>query len=72
MTQYTCGSCRELSNLSPRARFCPVCGSTSLVLLIKEQVEPAARESIGVYTPEPEPDLAFTEEEDRPRQPSKR
>ncbi len=72
MTQYACGNCRELSNLSPRARFCPVCGSTSLILIVKEQAEPAARETIGVYTPEPEPDTVYLEEEDQPSQRSKR
>jgi hypothetical protein len=39
MTQYQCGNCRELSLLGPSARFCPYCGSSSLILVIKEEAE---------------------------------
>ena len=51
MTEYKCGNCREVHLLARGARFCPSCGSTSLVLLIKELSEPAQRETLGVYTP---------------------
>ncbi len=73
MTQFKCGNCQEIQNLSPKSRFCPVCGSSSLNLLVKEQAEPAAKETIGVYTP---PALSFadispTEEEEDPSQRSK-
>ena len=47
--EYKCGSCREVSALSPRAKFCPVCGSSSLILVVKEQAEPHQKETIGVY-----------------------
>jgi hypothetical protein len=47
--EYKCGSCREVSALSPKARFCPVCGSSSLILVVKEQTEPSQKETIGVY-----------------------
>ncbi len=50
MTQFKCGSCQEIQNLSPKSKFCPICGSTSLNLVVKEQAEPAAKETIGVYT----------------------
>ncbi len=36
MTEYKCGNCREVHILSPKARFCPSCGSSSLNLVIKE------------------------------------
>ncbi len=51
MTQFKCGSCQEIQNLPPKSRFCPICGSTSLNLVVKEQAEPAAKETIGVYIP---------------------
>ncbi len=51
MTEYKCGSCREIHLLKQGSRFCPSCGSTSLVLVIKELVEPAQKETLGVYTP---------------------
>ncbi len=51
MTQFKCGNCEEIQNLHPKSRFCPICGSTSLNLIVKEQAEPAAKETIGVYTP---------------------
>jgi hypothetical protein len=47
--EYKCGSCREVSLLSPRAKFCPVCGSSSLILVVKELAEPAQKETVGVY-----------------------
>jgi hypothetical protein len=47
--EYKCGSCREISLLSPKAKFCPVCGSSSLVLVVKELTEPTQRETVGVY-----------------------
>jgi hypothetical protein len=47
--EYKCGSCREISALSPKARFCPVCGSSSLILVVKEQAEPVQKETVGVY-----------------------
>jgi hypothetical protein len=47
--EYKCGSCREISVLSPRAKFCPVCGSSSLILVVKEQAEPTQKETVGVY-----------------------
>ncbi len=53
MTEYKCESCREVHILSPKARFCPTCGSTSLVLIIKELEEPAQKESLGVLKPRP-------------------
>ncbi len=70
MTEFKCGSCQEIQNLSPKSRFCPICGSTSLTLIVKEQAEPGSRETIGVYTPEP--DVAVVEEEDQPRRRSRR
>ena len=51
MTQFKCGNCQEIQNLSPKSRFCPICGSSSLNLVVKEQAEPASKETIGVYTP---------------------
>jgi hypothetical protein len=78
--EYKCGSCREVSTLSPRAKFCPVCGSSSLILVVKEQAEPTQKETVGVYktatianqftlsqSTEPELDTIVKEEEDRPR-----
>jgi len=79
--EYKCGSCREISSLSPRAKFCPVCGSSSLILVVKEQAEPTQKETVGVYSSatidvsyskvatltESEPDVTPKEEEDRPR-----
>ncbi len=53
MTEFRCDNCKEIHNLSQRAKFCPNCGSTSLNLVVKEQSEPSAKETIGVYTPEP-------------------
>ena len=53
MTEFRCGSCKEISNLSQKSRYCPNCGSSSLNLVVKEQAEPAAKETIGVYTPPP-------------------
>ena len=47
--EYKCGSCREVSLLSPEAKFCPVCGSSSLILVVKEQAEPNQKETVGVY-----------------------
>jgi hypothetical protein len=47
--EYKCGSCREVSTLSPRAKFCPVCGSSSLILVVKELAEPTQKETVGVY-----------------------
>ena len=71
MTEYKCRNCQEVHLLSRGARFCPSCGSTSLVLVIKELTEPAQKETLGVYTP---PQLNFstitTEEltrEDKPK-----
>jgi len=63
MTEFKCGNCQEIQNLHPNSRFCPICGSTSLNLVVKEQAEPASRETIGVYTPQPaaESGLAFLE-----------
>ncbi len=51
MTEFRCGSCKEVHNLSQKARYCPNCGSSSLNLVVKEQAEPATRETIGVYSP---------------------
>jgi rRNA maturation endonuclease Nob1 len=62
MTEFNCGSCREVFVLSPRAKFCPECGSSSLNLVIKELTEPAQKETLGVYSPSDE-----KEEEDQPR-----
>ncbi len=71
--RYKCGSCREVSSLSPKAKFCPVCGSSSLILRIQELVEPAQKETVGVYKSATMQDAIFEEvpaikeEEDRPR-----
>ncbi len=51
MTEYKCGNCREVHLLARGARFCPSCGSTSLILVIKELTEAAQKETLGVYTP---------------------
>jgi len=72
MTEYKCGNCREVLILSPKARLCPECGSSSLNLVIKELREPAQRETLGVYSPNieiPAIDTAeiLREEEDKPR-----
>ncbi len=70
MTEYKCGNCREVILLAPNARFCPSCGSTSLVLLIKELTEPAQKETLGVYTPQLDVSTITTEElarEDKPK-----
>lgn len=47
--EYKCGSCREVISLSPKAKFCPVCGSSSLILVVKEQAEPHQKETVGVH-----------------------
>ena len=80
--EYKCSSCREISALSPKAKFCPVCGSSSLILVVKEKAEPSQKETIGVYksatiqempgmtVPEIDPTelkRALEEEEDKPR-----
>jgi LSD1 subclass zinc finger protein len=72
MTEFRCGSCREILRLPPNAKFCSICGSTSLNPIVKEQAEPASRETIGVYTPPVEArgivlGLVSEEEEDQPR-----
>ncbi len=73
MTEYKCGNCREIHILSPKARFCPNCGSSSLNLVIKELTEPAQKETLGVYTPADTTTADFSiiidekEEEDQPR-----
>jgi len=78
LTEFKCGNCREVHILSPKARFCPNCGSSSLNLIVKELKEPAQKETLGVYSPdtihEPttQPDLSLRfsdvkEEEDQPR-----
>jgi len=78
MTEFKCGNCREVYVLSPKARFCPNCGSSSLNLIIKELKEPAQKETLGVYSPDTihedatvnDLSLASTEikeEEDQPR-----
>ena len=51
MTEFKCGNCREVFVLSPKARFFPNCGSSSLNLIIKELKEPAQKETLGVYSP---------------------
>jgi hypothetical protein len=66
MTQFKCGNCQEIHNISPNARFCPTCGSSSLNLVVKEQVEPMSKETIGVYT------APVEEEDSKPRPRSKR
>jgi len=86
LTEYKCGNCREVHVLSPKARFCPDCGSSSLHLVIKELKEPAQKETIGVYSPPPTmaelesvaainevlPDTSIKEEEDQPRRPRRK
>jgi len=73
LTEFKCGNCREVFVLSPKAKFCPNCGSSSLNLLIKELKEPAQKETLGVYSPEEilGPDFPAVndqkEEEDQPR-----
>ncbi len=78
LTEFKCGNCKEVHILSPKARFCPDRGSSSLNLIIKELKEPAQRETLGVYSPdtihEPaiQPDFSLRssdakEEEDQPR-----
>jgi len=47
--EYKCGSCREVSALSPKSKFCPICGSSSLILVVKEQAEPHQKETVGVH-----------------------
>ena len=49
MAAYKCGNCRETFALSLKARFCPECGSSSLILVVREQAEPNQRETVGVY-----------------------
>ena len=74
--EYKCRSCREVTSLPPRAKFCPVCGSSSLILMVREQTEPHQKETIGVYRSatinDSESVLAtlketIVEEEDQPR-----
>ena len=76
MTEFKCGNCKEVLILSPRARFCPECGSTSLNLIVKELKEPAQKETLGVYSPQTTAGLEVgtveaaelvREEEDQPR-----
>jgi len=76
MTEFKCGNCKEVLILSPRARFCPECGSTSLNLIVKELKEPAQKETLGVYSPQNttgidvgsiETTELVREEEDQPR-----
>jgi hypothetical protein len=76
MTEFNCGNCKEVHILSPKARFCPDCGSSSLNLIIKELKEPAQRETLGVYSPQTIAGIEgegidtaelSKEEEDRPR-----
>jgi hypothetical protein len=71
MTEFKCGNCREVFVLSPKAKFCPECGSSSLNLIIKELTEPAQKETLGVYSPEADGtnavDHDHKEEEDQPR-----
>jgi len=78
LTEFKCGNCKEVHILSPKARFCPNCGSSSLNLIIKELKEPAQKETLGVYSPDtiheggtlPDVSLRSTEikeEEDQPR-----
>ena len=81
LTEFKCGNCREVHVLSPKAKFCPNCGSSSLNLIIKELKEPAQKETLGVYSPETKEspykiaseagqeayDEAIKEEEDQPR-----
>ncbi len=73
MTEYKCGNCREVHLLARGARFCPSCGSTSLVLVIKELNEPAQKETLGVYTPPNfDPDSITTEQLTREEKPKRR
>jgi hypothetical protein len=84
MTEYKCGNCREILILSPKARFCPECGSSSLNLVIRELKEPSQKETIGVYSPPPTQselyplptigaeDSELKQEEDQPRRPRRR
>lgn len=86
MTEYKCGNCAEVFVLSPKAKFCPECGSSSLKMVIKELKEPSQKETIGVYSPtatpaelglSPDelslaPGLEIKDEEDRPRRPRRR
>jgi hypothetical protein len=76
MTEFKCGNCREVFVLSPKAKFCPHCGSSSLNLVIKELTEPAQKETLGVYSPRSEAPIhpgtidtaeLTREEEDQPR-----
>jgi len=76
MTEFKCGNCKEVLILSPRARFCPECGSTSLNLIVKELKEPAQKETLGVYSPQTSAGVDVRsidtaelarEEEDQPR-----
>jgi DNA-directed RNA polymerase subunit RPC12/RpoP len=76
MTEFKCGNCKEILILSPRARFCPECGSTSLNLIVKELMEPAQKETLGVYSPQTTAGIDVgsietaeitREEEDQPR-----
>ena len=68
MTEFKCGNCREVYVLSPKARFCPNCGSSSLNLIIKELKEPAQKETLGVYSPRESDNISDQkEEEDQPR-----
>ncbi len=71
MTEYKCENCREGHLLAPNARFCPSCGSTSLILLIKELNEPTQKETLGIYTlPNFDVSSVTTEEltrEDKPK-----
>ena len=78
LTEFKCENCKEVHILSPKARLCPNCGSSSLNLIIKELKEPAQKETLGVYspitidTPASSPDLSLgltdhKEEEDQPR-----
>ena len=53
-SEYKCGNCREIFVLSPKSKFCPECGSSSLNLIIKELKEPPQKESLGVYSPAPD------------------
>jgi DNA-directed RNA polymerase subunit RPC12/RpoP len=76
MTEFKCGNCKEVLILSPQARFCPECGSTSLNLIVKELKEPAQKETLGVYSPQTNAGIdvgnietteLIKEEEDQPR-----
>lgn len=77
MPEYKCGNCKETLSLSPRAKFCPECGSSSLNMIIKEvKAEPSSKETVGVYSPPAifghdeisfTPDEIAKEEEGQPR-----